>query len=146
MRGCAIGLTTISKTSASTGIEAIVVIVLATVCGIMRSGQAIPYLEPDLDRCHARLFNARGDTLRSAVERKRVDFQPALLGIGLQSQVTRCPMLTRPTWSGSKQIDSDPGVVVFFNYPICSANGWPSSPERHDVKLSEEAPTTGETQ
>jgi hypothetical protein len=146
MRGCAIGLTTISKTSASTGIEAIVVIVLATVCGIMRSGQAIPYLEPDLDRCHARLFNARGDTLRSAVERKRVDIQPALLGIGLQSQVTRCPMLTRPTLSGSKQIDSDPGVVVFFNYPICLANGRPSSPERHDVKLSEEAPTTGETQ
>jgi hypothetical protein len=146
MRGCAIGLTTISKTSASTGMEAIVVIILATVCGIMRSGQAIPYLEPDLDRCHARVFNARGDTLRSAVERKRVDIQPALLGIGLQSQVTRCPMLTRPTLSGSKQIDSDPGVVVFFNYPICLANGRPSSPERHDVKLSEEAPTTGETQ
>jgi hypothetical protein len=146
MRGCAIGLTTISKTSASTSIEAIVVIILATVCGIMRFGQTIPCLEPDLDRRHVRVFNARGDTLRSAVERKRVDIQPALLGIGLQSQVTRCPMLTRPTLSGSKQIDSDPGVVVFFNYPICLANGRPSSPERHDVKLSEEAPTTGETQ
>jgi hypothetical protein len=144
MRGCAIGLTTISKTSASTSIEAIVVIILATVCGIMRSGQAIPHL--DLDRRHARVFNARGDTLRSAVERKRADIQPALLGIGLQSQVTRCPMLTRPTLSGSTQIDSGPGVVVLFNYPICLANGRPSSPERHDVKLSEEAPTTGETQ
>jgi hypothetical protein len=143
MRGCAIGLTTISETSASTSIEA-VVIILATVCGIKRSGQAIPYL--DLDRRHARVFNARGDTLRSAVERKRVDIQPALLGIGLQSQVTRCPMLMRPTLSGSKQIDSALGIVVFFNFPICLANGWPSSPERHDVKLSEEAPTTGETQ
>jgi hypothetical protein len=113
MRGCAIVLTTISKTSASTSIEAIVVIILATVCGIMRSGQAIPYLEPDLDRRHARVFNARGDTLRSAVERKRLDIQPALIGMGLQSQVTRCPMLMRPKLPGSTQIDSDPAVSYF---------------------------------
>jgi hypothetical protein len=35
----------------------------------MRSGQAISYLKPDLDRRHARMFNARGDTSRSAIER-----------------------------------------------------------------------------
>ena len=34
--------------------------------------RAISYSERDLGRRHARVFNARGDTLQSAVERKRV--------------------------------------------------------------------------
>lgn len=115
------------------------IIILATICGVALHRRAIAYSVRDLGRRHAQVFDASGDTSRSAVERKRVAIQPTL-----PSYPTPVARSLLPTaLPACAQIDLIP-VLLYFQIMYLHSKLWPSA--QYDVYFPEEAPTTGGTQ